>query len=150
MFYPERTVGPTSSYGAPPPHVGFKIVLKKKRLPYFAAHQIQSEPAWARSCRWSPSCPGRRCGRCSASPWCTSTRRRTRWSSPRLCSPGRTWLQRDRDGGGKKKKKIRKNVKKKTKKWPSNRSQCNQSTGLWLAEYWTVDGWYSRKGCARN
>lgn len=29
MFYPERTVGPTSSYGAPPPHVGFKIVLKK-------------------------------------------------------------------------------------------------------------------------
>ena len=79
------------SRGGPPPPLHSKRDLKLKAS-YFGAHRIQSAPALARSCRWSQSCHGRRCGRCSASPWCTSTRRRTRWSWPRPCSPDQTWL----------------------------------------------------------
>lgn len=58
-----------------------------------APHQIQSAPVWARFCQWSRSCLCHRSWRCSASLWCTSTRRRTRWSSPHLYFPCQTWLK---------------------------------------------------------
>ena len=68
-------------------------VSRKIREKYYFAHRSQWGPAWAPSCRWSLSCRGRTCGRCSASRWYTSTRRQTRWSSRRLCCPCRTWLR---------------------------------------------------------